>query len=166
METQMKRTMIGSCVGLLWLASAGSLIAHHSLANYDTTTAVRVRGTVVLVHEMNPHSFIFLDQIGSDGQRQRWAIEGPSLVNLSRRSVPKDFLKVGDSIEVCGYLPKEKIVWQIASPDQAANSVSVSGRLINAELLVMPDGMERSWGDYGFHRCFAPGYKDQHDVLR
>ena len=149
---------------LLWIASGVSLLAHHSLANFDTSTGVRVRGTVVLVHQMNPHSFIFLDQTGSDGQRQRWAIQGPSLLNLSRRGVAKDFLKVGDSIEVCGYLPKEKTFWQVASPDGAANSQSVSGLLINAELLVMPDGTERSWGDYGFHRCFAPGYKDQHST--
>ena len=162
----MNRKMLGAFVALVWLVAAGSLAAHHSLANYDTTTAVRVKGTVVLVHEMNPHSFIFLDQIGSDGQRQRWAIEGPSLVNLSRQGVAKDFLKVGESIEACGYLPKERTTWQIASADQAANSVSVSGRLINAELLVMPDGTERSWGDYGFHRCFAPGYKDHHDTPR
>jgi len=26
----------------------------------------------------------------------------------------------------------------------------------------MPDGQERSWGDYGAHKCFAPGHHDQH----
>jgi hypothetical protein len=57
-------------------------------------------------------------------------------------------------------VPKEPITWQLANPDP--NAASPAGRLINAELLVMPDGKEQSWGDYGFHKCFPPGYTDQH----
>jgi hypothetical protein len=46
----------------IWLALlfAASLVAHHSLGNYDTTRAVRVKGTVVEFQSINPHSFIFL----------------------------------------------------------------------------------------------------------
>jgi len=154
----MLRTMAVGMVGLV--LSSGSLTAHHSLANHDTSTAVRVKGTVVQVHWINPHSVIFLEQTDADGVRQRWAVEGPSLLQLTRTGVAKDVLKAGDVIEACGYLPKEKTVWQIASPNSGA--VSLAGRLITAELLVMPDGREQSWGDYGFHRCFAPGHKDQH----
>jgi hypothetical protein len=51
-------------------------------------------------------------------------------------------------------------MWQIASGDPAASSPA--GRLINVEVLVMPDGREQSWGDYGVHKCFAPGHKEQH----
>jgi hypothetical protein len=147
-------------VGILTIVMAGSLTAHHSLANHDTTTPVRVKGTVVRVHLINPHSFILLDQTDADGARHRWAIEGPAVVQLSRRGIASDVLKPGDAIEVCGYLPKERTIWQIAST--APDVVSLAGRLMTAELLVMPDGREQSWGDYGFHRCFAPGHRDQH----
>jgi len=140
--------------------SAGALQAHHSLANFDTTKAVRVKGAIVEFHRINPHSFILLDQQGENGQTRRWAIEGPSSLQLDRRGFAKDGLKPGDVVEVCGYVPKETIIWQIASPDPAATSIS--GRLINAETLVMPDGHEQSWGDYGVHKCFAAGYEDQH----
>ena len=51
-------------------------------------------------------------------------------------------------------------VVQLTSPDP--NAVSLSGRLLNAEVIVMPDGREHSWGDYGAHRCFGPEYRDQH----
>jgi len=142
------------------LVPAESLWAHHSLANYDTTKAVRVKGTVVEFHQINPHSFIFLEQTDTDGVTRRWAVEGPSLLQLKRRGVASDVLKRGDVVEVCGYAPKEAIVWQIASADPSA--ASPAGRLINAETLVMPDGKEESWGDYGVHKCFAPGFKDQH----
>ena len=72
----------------------------------------------------------------------------------------EDGLKPGDVVDICGYLPKEPIMWQIASAD--AGAVSLSGRLINGETMVMPDGHEQSWGDYGVHKCFASEYRDQH----
>ena len=143
---------------VLAVVSAESLTAHHSLANHETTTAVRVKGTVIRFHRINPHSFIVLEEINAAGERQRWAIEGPAAFQLTRRGVASD-LKPGDVIEVCGYVPKERTIWQIAgaTPD----AVSLAGRLITGELLVMPDGREQSWGDYGVHRCFAQEYKDR-----
>ena len=142
------------------LVSTGSARAHHSLANYDTTQAVRVKGMVVAFHRINPHSIVFLEQQGTDGPTRRWAVEGPSAFQLNRKGFPKDGLKPGDVVEICGYLPKEPIMWQIASAD--AGAVSLSGRLINGETMVMPDGHEESWGDYGVHKCFASEYRDQH----
>ena len=149
---------------LLAFVSTGSVWAHHSLANYDTSQAVRVKGTIVEFHRMNPHSIVFLEQQSPDGTKRRWAVEGPSGFQLNRKGFPQDGLKPGDLVEVCGYLPKEPIVWQITSPD--AGATSLSGRLINGETMVMPDGHEQSWGDYGAHKCFAPEYKDQHSERR
>jgi hypothetical protein len=140
----MRKTTTG--IAVLALVLANSLAAHHSLTNYDTTKAVRVKGTIVQFHPINPHSILYLDEQGADGQVHRWAIEGPSALQLNRIGLAN--------------LPKEKVTWQIASAD--TNSTSVAGRLINAELLVMPDGKQQSWGDYGVHKCFAPGYTDQH----
>jgi hypothetical protein len=156
----MKNRITGLLAVLCALVPAGSLLAHHSLVNFDTMTAVRVKGAVVEFHQINPHSFIFLEEKGANGEIHRWAVEGPAIRQLNRSGFGKDFLKPGDVIEVCGYLPKERIVWQIASTNP--NARSTSGRLLNAEVLVMPDGQEHSWGDYGSHRCFAPGYKDHH----
>jgi hypothetical protein len=145
---------------LLSLVPAASLLAHHSLASFDTTTPVRVKGIIVQFNRLNPHSFIYLDETRADGAGRRWAVEGPSGFQLTRSGFATDALKVGDAVEVCGYLPKEPVMWQIASADPTA--ASLAGRLINAELLVMPNGHERSWGDYGVHKCFAPGHRDQH----
>ena len=147
-------------VALMALVPAQLLLAHHSLANFDTTKAVRVKGTVVQFHPINPHSVIFVEQKDADGVNRRWAVEGPSLIQLKRKGFAHDVLKPGDVVEVCGYVPKENTMWQIASADPGATSLA--GRLINAETLVMPDGKEQSWGDYGVHLCFAPGFKDQH----
>ena len=154
----MKR-IVALLVALASLAPAASL-AHHSLANFDTTTPVRVKGTIVQVLHINPHSFIYLEEKTPDGPIRRWAAEGPAIRQLERAGFKRDALKVGDVIEVCGYALKEHIMWQFAGADPKA--VSLAGRVLNAELLVMPDGQERNWGDYGVHRCFPPGFSDQH----
>jgi hypothetical protein len=156
----MNKLMTASLAVLLTLLSAASLAAHHSIASFDTTTPVRLKGTIVRFHEINPHSFIYMEAPGPDGQSRRWAVEGPSSFQLKRMGIGTDFLRPGAVIEVCGYLHKENVIWQIATPE--ANGASLAGRLLNAETMVMPDGKERSWGDYGAHRCFAPGYRDQH----
>ena len=82
------------------------------------------------------------------------------MAQLQRRGFATDVLKPGTVVEVCGYLPKEPVMRQIAGTDPSATSPA--GRLLTAELMVMPDGQEQSWGDYGVHKCFAPGHTDQH----
>ena len=132
-----QRTLAAS-LALAWLVSSGALLAHHSIISFDTSTAVRVKGTVAQFHRINPHSFLVLDPQGGPGQR-RWAVGGPSALQLDRRGIAKDAVKPGDVVEVCGYLPKEATVWQLTSPDP--KGVSLSG---------------------GAHRCFGPEYRDQH----
>jgi hypothetical protein len=141
------------------LLSAGALLAHHALTNYDTTKAVRVKGTIVQYHAINPHSIIYIEEKTADGPIRRWAVEGPSVLQLNRLGFAQDLLKPGASVEVCGYLPKETIMWQVAGDE---STTSLAGRLLNGETMVMPDGKQLSWGDYGVHKCFAPGYADQH----
>ena len=168
----MKKMMAGSIAAFALLAAffpAGSLVAHHSLAQFDTTTAVTVKGTIVLVQRVNPHSFIFVDQKGKDGKRERWAIEGPGILQLSRMGIATDALKVGDVLEACGFVPKEGVESQrsmVMAP--ASENVkqtapkNMSGRLLTAEMLVMPDGKTQRWSDYGQHLCLGPDYRDMH----
>ena len=61
----MKNKVAGWTAAVLLLASVGSLLAHHSLALMDTTTAVKVKGVVVRFEHVNPHSILFLDQKGA-----------------------------------------------------------------------------------------------------
>ena len=145
---------------MISLLFAATLLVHHSLTNYDTSQPFRVKGTIVQLQQMNPHSILFLEERTADGSVRRWAVEGPAVLQLQRRSFPTDTLKTGTAVEVCGYLPKEPIVWQVASENPG--KVSLSGRLLNGELITMADGKQQSWGDYGVHRCFGPQYRDQH----
>src|SRR5262245_35690295 len=96
---QMKKITTAWRAVLVALVSASSLLAHHALTNFDTTKAVRVKGTIVQFHQINPHSFIILDQKDTDGQTHRWAVEGPSVLQLKRSGFAKD-VKPGDVVEV------------------------------------------------------------------
>jgi hypothetical protein len=46
-RVHMKKMTTGSLAVMLALGSGGSLLAHHSLTNYDTTKPIRVIGTIV-----------------------------------------------------------------------------------------------------------------------
>jgi len=156
----MKKLLAGWLIVVAALVSGEPIAAHHSLANFDTTTPIRLKGTIVRFHEINPHSFLYIEVTGEDGQVRRWAVEGPPIRQIGRMGFATDALKPGTVIEVCGYAPKENTVWQIAST--APGAVSMAGRLLDVEMLVLADGKEQSWGDYGVHKCFSPGYRDVH----
>ena len=164
----MKKMAAGWAAALL-LASAGSLVAHHSLAQFDTEKGVTVKGTVVLFERVNPHSFLFIDEKGKDGQMHRWAVEGPATKQLTRLSIEKEFFKIGDVIEVCGYVTKEGVQSQrTVNTEPISLSLkdkmpkSVSGQVLTGELVVMPDGRKQVWTDYGRHKCLGADYQDQH----
>ena len=165
----MKKMVAGWTAAVVLLASAGSLVAHHGLSQYDTTTAVRVKGTIVVFERVNPHSILFVDQKREDGQIQRWAVEGPGILQLDRMGLGKEALKAGVVVEACGYvvtkeggkLRQANVLREQLRPI-AIEFNSVSGRIMDGELLVMADGQKRIWSDYGHHKCLSPDYVDFH----
>jgi hypothetical protein len=154
----MKKATSGWIAAIVMLASfhsGGSLLAHHSLAEFDTTTAVTVKGAIVLIQRVNPHEFVFVEQQTNNGGTERWAVEGPSTNTLSRRGLERKF-KVGDVVEACGYVMKESL----EHPHTVWTGAKLTGRILTAETMVMPDGIKVRWNDYGFHRC--PPVDDGH----
>jgi hypothetical protein len=156
----MKNVMAGGIAAVLALASAGSLLAHHSLAQYDTTAAVRVKGILVRFEQVNPHSVLFLDEERPDGKIQRWAVEGPGVLQLKRLGIELGMFKAGDVIEACGYVTKAGVDRTVDTGSKTLKSLS--GRLMDGEQIVMSDGQKRKWSDYGFHKCLEPDYSDFH----
>ena len=72
--------------------------AHHSHGNYmDTFTDIE--GVVKEVHFVNPHSWIYLEVKGPNGQPQKWSLEASSLIQLERIGVTRDYIKPGDTIK-------------------------------------------------------------------
>jgi hypothetical protein len=86
--------LTAACVTL----APAAIHAHHSHGNY-TDTFIDIEGVVREVHFVNPHSWIYLDVKGPDGQMLKWSLEASSLVQLERIGVTRDYIKAGDAIK-------------------------------------------------------------------
>ena len=96
--TRMRRLTVGLVtLGALWLVPAAG--AHHSHGNYGDNF-IDLQGTVKEVHLLNPHSWVYLDVRGSNGQLQTWALEATNRIGLERVGVTADSLKPGEAIKV------------------------------------------------------------------
>ncbi|HEY4364569.1 MAG TPA: DUF6152 family protein [Bryobacteraceae bacterium] len=90
------------------LAAALPLAAHHSFsAEFDSTKQVTLEGTVVKMDWVNPHSWLYLDVKGPDGQIQHWAVEGGSPNVLLRNGWNRNTLPEGTKIIVHGFMSKD-----------------------------------------------------------
>ena len=74
--------------------------AHHSHGNYDTTQFTNLKGKVTEIQWINPHSWIYVEVPGANGQTTNWALEGASVTQLVRKGWSKESIKAGDSITV------------------------------------------------------------------
>ena len=93
--------------GGLLLAVTAVVGAHHSFsAEFDANQPVALRGTVVRVEWINPHTWIHLDVKKTDGSVERWMIEGGTPNTLLRRGLTRNSLPLGTEVMVDGYKAK------------------------------------------------------------
>ena len=96
------------------IAVAGMLLygsqalAHHAFAaEFDATKPIKLKGTVVKMEWINPHTWLHLDVKRPDGKTERWMIEGGPPNALYRRGFNKNSLPVGAEILVEGFRAKD-----------------------------------------------------------
>jgi hypothetical protein len=97
-----------SIVACALLLGAGAAVsAHHSFAaEFDSTKPIQLRGAVVRVEWINPHTWIHIDVKDAAGKVERWMIEGGTPNTLLRRGLTRDTLPAGTEILVDGYRAK------------------------------------------------------------
>ena len=82
------RVVLITVVAAISLSS--SLRAHHSFAaEFDANQPVTLKGTIVKMDWVNPHTWIHLDVKNPDGTVTRWMIEGGTPNTLVRRGFTK-----------------------------------------------------------------------------
>lgn len=128
----------------LFFAGVSKIYAHHAFgAEFDPNRPVLLKGPVVRLDWINPHTWIHLEVTKDDGTKQVWMVEGGTPNTLLRRGLKRDSLKVGQMIIVDGYQAKDR-----------------SSRA-NARDVTLPDGQKFFMGSSGTGAPYdAPG-KDQ-----
>lgn len=89
------------CLGAL--AASAPIAAHHAFSSeFDAAKPVRLRGKIVRMEWLNPHSWMHIE-VEQDGAAVIWMIEAGPPGALVRRGWRKDSVKPGIEVLVEGY---------------------------------------------------------------
>jgi hypothetical protein len=108
MKPMRTKPVVLAIAAALWLAAAMPLLAHHAFGGeFDPDRPILLKGKVVRVEWVNPHTWIHVEITNSDGAKEVWMIEGGSPNSLLRHGVTRDSLPIGTEIVVDGYQSRD-----------------------------------------------------------
>jgi hypothetical protein len=101
-------TIIGAGILAAAAIGVGSASAHHAFAaEYDGKAPILLRGKVTKVEWINPHTWVHVNVVRTDGTAVEWMVEGGTPNTLLRAGIDRNSLKVGTEIVVRGYQSKD-----------------------------------------------------------
>lgn len=112
MRTYKRQLFIAGLVAVVvgvgsWLSTP--VDAHHAFgAEFDPNRPVLLRGPVIRVEWVNPHTWIHMEITNEDGSTQVWMVEGGTPNTLLRRGLTRDSIAPGRMIVVDGYQSKDR----------------------------------------------------------
>jgi hypothetical protein len=106
MRTKLLTTVLGALAALL--TSALPAAAHHAFgAEFDANRPVLLKGKIVKVEWVNPHTWIHVEITKEDGTKEVWMVEGGSPNSLLRRGATKNSFPMGTEVVVDGYQARD-----------------------------------------------------------
>ena len=107
--------------------------AHHAFGSeFDANAPVLLKGKIVKIEWVNPHTWIHVEIVKEDGTKEVWMVEGGSPNTLLRRGANKNTFPVGTDIVVDGYQARDH-----------------SEKRANARNVTFPDGRKLFLGSVG-----------------
>lgn len=106
MRIRLLMSVLGAAAALLTASLPAS--AHHAFgAEFDATRPVLLKGKIVKMEWVNPHTWIHVEITKPDGSKEVWMVEGGSPNSLLRRGANKDSFPVGTEVVVDGYQARD-----------------------------------------------------------
>ena len=106
MRTHHARLLLAAVAAIVGATATTS--AHHAFAaEFDATKPIKLKGTIVKMEWINPHTWLHLEVKRPDGKTERWMIEGGPPNALYRRGFNKNSLPVGAELVVEGFRAKD-----------------------------------------------------------
>ena len=132
MRTRLLTSLFGTAA-LLVLSGARPLAAHHAFGSeFDANSPVLLKGKIVRIEWVNPHTWIHVEVTDDKGEKEVWMIEGGSPNTLLRRGANKNTFPVGTDVVVDGYQARDH-----------------SEKRANARNVTFPDGRKLFLGSTG-----------------
>ena len=83
-------------------------VAHHAFGSeFDANRPVLLKGKIVKIEWVNPHTWIHVEIVKPDGKKEVWMVEGGSPNTLLRRGANKNTFPEGTEIVVDGYQARD-----------------------------------------------------------
>jgi hypothetical protein len=121
------------CAALAICAASWPAAAHHAFgAEFDANAPVLLKGKIVKIEWVNPHTWIHVEVVKPDGTKDVWMVEGGSPNTLLRRGATKNTFPEGTDIVVYGYQARDH-----------------SEKRANARNVTFPDGRKLFLGSTG-----------------
>ena len=104
MPVPMKRRLAVLAVSALAAATlAGTALAHHGWSEYDSSKELKLTGKIVESGYEHPHGHVRLETPG-----KTWLCVLAPPTRMENRGLPREALKVGNTVTVVGYPNRNK----------------------------------------------------------
>ena len=131
MRTKLSITIL--CTALALLTGSQPARAHHAFGSeFDASAPVILKGKIVKIEWVNPHTWIHVEIAKPDGTKEVWMVEGGSPNTLLRRGANKSTFPEGTEVVVDGYQARDH-----------------SEKRANARNVTFPDGRKLFLGSTG-----------------
>ena len=105
---------------ILLAAGLFASASHHGWADYDTKRAFTLEGTIGTIEFVNPHVLVRVRS--ADDTTNTWLAVLAPPSRMTRRGLPNDSLRVGQTARLYGYPHKE------IADEMRAERITISGR--------------------------------------